>query len=389
MTSPVDVVIAARNEARHIAECLDALRRQDYQGLIGTFVVDDASTDATPALAAAHGAVVIHQPGRGAGAARNAGLRAGRAPIVAFLDAHSIVSSDWIRRMVEPFSDPGVAGTQSRIDNRSDDARVQRYLEASGALSNARVMSDSILGERNLYPWMPTCTCVYRRAAVEEAGRFNEVLLACEDVDLSWRVILHGYRLVYVDAAHTTHYDGNPWRRFVRKGTQYGRGAAQLTQIYRSHGAGRTLRADAPWRGALEAILASLHYRYGFRLQQGLQRIGVAPRLQPLPLAPVKAELRPWFAWTQSFTLRLAPTAIYWFRDPDSVSVIVHPSTRSRYVLDGTADFVWRHLASERSRAQTIDAIVAHYGVAAATAGSDLDDLVEELLAGGLLERTV
>ena len=36
---------------------------------------------------------------------------------------------------------------------------------------------------------------MYRRAALNDAGYFNENLTACEDVDLAWRVVLLGYQL--------------------------------------------------------------------------------------------------------------------------------------------------------------------------------------------------
>ena len=73
----------------------------------------------------------------------------------------------------------------------------------------------------------------YRRAALEDAGGFNESLLACEDVELSWRVIARGYRLGYVSDASATHYEGRSWLRFATKGFRYGRGAAQVESLPR------------------------------------------------------------------------------------------------------------------------------------------------------------
>ncbi|MGI5127917.1 glycosyltransferase family 2 protein [Pseudonocardia sp. CA-107938] len=49
-------------------------------------VVDNGSRDATAAVAAAHGARVVHEPRRGYGAAVHAGLLAARAELVAVLD---------------------------------------------------------------------------------------------------------------------------------------------------------------------------------------------------------------------------------------------------------------------------------------------------------------
>ena len=49
---PVSIVICARNEENTIVACLDSIVKQDYpKQLIELLVVDDASTDATVALA--------------------------------------------------------------------------------------------------------------------------------------------------------------------------------------------------------------------------------------------------------------------------------------------------------------------------------------------------
>jgi glycosyltransferase involved in cell wall biosynthesis len=50
-------------------------------------VVDNGSTDGSAEVAAAHGALVVHEPHRGFGAACHAGLLAATADIVCFMDA--------------------------------------------------------------------------------------------------------------------------------------------------------------------------------------------------------------------------------------------------------------------------------------------------------------
>ncbi|MGE5175962.1 MAG: glycosyltransferase family 2 protein, partial [Hyphomicrobiales bacterium] len=54
----VSVVIPAYNEAALLPACLDSLAAQDYAGAIEVIVVDNASDDATPAIAAARGVIV-------------------------------------------------------------------------------------------------------------------------------------------------------------------------------------------------------------------------------------------------------------------------------------------------------------------------------------------
>lgn len=78
----VTVVLPCRNEAESLPGVLAAVPA-DYHAL----VVDNASTDATAAVARAHGAQVISEARPGYGAAVHAGIVAAPTPIVAVLDA--------------------------------------------------------------------------------------------------------------------------------------------------------------------------------------------------------------------------------------------------------------------------------------------------------------
>lgn len=94
-TTPIDLIVPARNEETNIAALMKQLPGGHPGGFIRHVVVaDNGSTDRTAELARAHGAVVVHEAQPGYGAACLAGLRwireqgAENAPhAVAFLDA--------------------------------------------------------------------------------------------------------------------------------------------------------------------------------------------------------------------------------------------------------------------------------------------------------------
>ncbi|BCY11050.1 glycosyltransferase family 2 protein [Actinoplanes sp. L3-i22] len=86
----VSVVIAARNSAYCLPSVLDALARQETDGKYEVIVVDDASTDSTGQIAAAHPvtSIVWRLPQQvGSGPARNVGTMLAEAPTVVYLDA--------------------------------------------------------------------------------------------------------------------------------------------------------------------------------------------------------------------------------------------------------------------------------------------------------------
>jgi glycosyltransferase involved in cell wall biosynthesis len=102
-TAPcVTVVIAAYNAERFIQETLASVFGQSLAN-IELIVVDDGSTDATPAILAAvtdPRLVVIRQKNAGVSAARNTGLAAARGPYIFFLDADDVLMPDALHRMV-------------------------------------------------------------------------------------------------------------------------------------------------------------------------------------------------------------------------------------------------------------------------------------------------
>jgi glycosyltransferase involved in cell wall biosynthesis len=76
-----DVVLPALNEEEAIGWVLGRMPAG-----FRPIVVDNGSTDATSALATAHGATVVHEPRRGFGQACWAGLQAATSEIVCFMD---------------------------------------------------------------------------------------------------------------------------------------------------------------------------------------------------------------------------------------------------------------------------------------------------------------
>lgn len=111
------VVVCTHNRADRLEHCLESLARQTLP--VPEFeivVVDDGSTDATPALCERFTATlgnlrVFRQANAGLGQARERGWRAGSAPVVAFLDDDAEAPPDWLVKALARFE-----ANASRID---------------------------------------------------------------------------------------------------------------------------------------------------------------------------------------------------------------------------------------------------------------------------------
>lgn len=107
----LSVVVPVYNVEDYLAECLDSLLAQTLQRM-QIILVDDGSTDGSAAIMAEYAdrdrrIVIVRQANAGLGAARNAGIKAARAPYLTFLDADDTVPADAYQQLVRTLSRTG------------------------------------------------------------------------------------------------------------------------------------------------------------------------------------------------------------------------------------------------------------------------------------------
>ena len=114
------VVVPAHDEADGLGATLEALRAQDFTGGYEVLVVDNASTDATRAVAQSYDVRIVDESRRGVCRARQTGVDAARGTFVASTDADSIPPPEWLTRLDATFAtDPdlvAVAGPCRYVD---------------------------------------------------------------------------------------------------------------------------------------------------------------------------------------------------------------------------------------------------------------------------------
>ncbi|MHB6904488.1 glycosyltransferase family 2 protein [Streptomyces sp. DB-54] len=98
--SPVDVVLPCLDEAAALPWVLDRIP-PGWRAI----VVDNGSTDASPAIARRLGAHVVHEPRRGFGAACHAGLTAATVEVVCFCDCDASLDPGLLPEVAGPVLD--------------------------------------------------------------------------------------------------------------------------------------------------------------------------------------------------------------------------------------------------------------------------------------------
>jgi mycofactocin system glycosyltransferase len=247
----VEVVVPVRDRLAELAACLAALARE-----VPVLVVDDGSQDpaAVARVSRRHGARVLHLPtNAGPAAARNAGLAATTASVVAFLDSDCLPPPGWIALLAGHLADPRVGAVAPRVRGRAPRGGVlASYAAARSPLDLGKREARVRPGARVAY--VPTAALLVRRAALPAADPFDSALRYGEDVDLVWRLHDAGWTVRYDPRTVVEHTEPAGWGAWLRRRYAYGTSAGPLA---RRHGGRLAPLVLPPWHAASWVLLAA------------------------------------------------------------------------------------------------------------------------------------
>ncbi len=113
----LSIIVPSYNEEKHIKECMDSLRKQNYPDF-EVIVVDDGSTDRTREIltefATRQQIIFLKQNHLGPGHARNLGASCAGGEILVFVDSDMVFSDEFLQDLVKPILEGKSKGTFSK-----------------------------------------------------------------------------------------------------------------------------------------------------------------------------------------------------------------------------------------------------------------------------------
>lgn len=230
----VSILVPAKNEEKVIGNTLSSLAKLQYfrngRPNFEIIVVDDASADATGQIIKQHQrkldflAAVTRAPGSptGKAAVLNEGLKHAKGEVIAVFDADTQVNSEFILKSVPLLAQDNIAGVQGRVKLYNPDENLVTRLQNDEFLvfNHLAQKGKDIL---NAVPCLGGNGQLVKRSALEEVGGWNEESLT-EDFDLTYRLLLHGYRVKYAEHAVLWQEAVHTWKRLFRQRIRWGEG---------------------------------------------------------------------------------------------------------------------------------------------------------------------
>jgi GT2 family glycosyltransferase len=196
----ISVVVPVRDGALSLPTLLASLCAQTLPaGDFEVVVVDNGSADdETARVARAAGAVVCSESWSNRARARNVGVAAANAPLIAFTDADCRVAPGWLDALLACLEHAPLVAGPVAVDPTVDPGRCER-LERLWRFDQETNVRDG--------HWAASANLGARRAALESIGGFDPAYLQIgEDVDLCLRARAAGHELAYCAAA-VVHHD--------------------------------------------------------------------------------------------------------------------------------------------------------------------------------------
>lgn len=267
----ISVVIPTYNGKEHILACLASLVRQTRPPC-EIRVVDDGSRDGTvKAIRERYPQVIVHalSPNQGFCAATNIGLSAARGTLVLLLNNDTEVAADCLdelARAAHAFPDYGFFAPKMLFwDRRATINSAGLFARPSGVSRDHGFNQPDGVSYATPLEVMGASggAALYRRALLDDVGFFDHDLGAyAEDVDLSLRAQMRGWRCVYLPRAVVYHRLGASFgRASVRKVFYSSRNG--LTVVLKNWPLGLMLR-HAPLMVAFHGYQILYNARHGY-----------------------------------------------------------------------------------------------------------------------------
>ena len=235
----ITVFIAAHNEEKVIAGCIEALLNTDYPAdRLKIIPVNDRSGDGTGAIIDGY---VARFPSRispfhrssgkaGKSAALKDALQYAEGDIAIIFDADYVPGRGLLKQLVAPFFDPEVGAVMGRVVPVNSGANLLTRMLDLERSAGYQVDQQARMN-LNLLPQYGGTVGGVRLSAVAAVGGWHDDTLA-EDTDITFRLMFNGWKTVYTNRSECYEEVPEDWAVRIKQVTRWAKGHNQVMARY-------------------------------------------------------------------------------------------------------------------------------------------------------------
>ncbi|HBA26230.1 MAG TPA: hypothetical protein DCY98_02360 [Nitrospinae bacterium] len=190
----VDIIIVIYNSEQYLKGLLEGLNALSYPNdKYRVIFVDNSSQDASLNIIENFEkrfsyTIIRNNENYGFAKANNIGIKNSNAPFIALLNADTVPYKEWLSVLaIKMLHDEKIGICESK----QVPLELDKYYDANTFETS----------------WCSGGGCLIRKSALDGVGLFDEnYFMYYEDVDLSWRMWLHGWKCIYVPDSVYTHF---------------------------------------------------------------------------------------------------------------------------------------------------------------------------------------
>ncbi|GFP32661.1 rhamnosyltransferase [Candidatus Hakubella thermalkaliphila] len=225
MEKEVAILISNYNGKHFLEYCLPSVLDQSGADF-DVFLIDNASSDGSADFVRENFPqinIIQNKENLGFAEGNNVGIRKviDRYPYIAFLNNDTKVNKDWLKELLKSIDRSSEIGISTSVILDSQGQMIQGaggYFASvvtgtnAGAFHNQEYRDFDLTKDFPVF-WASGCSFLVKSQILREIGLFDENYFSYyEDIDLSWRTLMHGYRITCSVGSCVCHYGSGTWK---------------------------------------------------------------------------------------------------------------------------------------------------------------------------------
>ena len=214
----VSVIIINHNRKKDLKACLESVEKTAYSNF-EVIVIDNASTDGSVDLVKEKFGwvkLVVNDENVGPIKARNFGIQISKGSLIAFLDSDIEVEPGWLSELVKAINGKKVGACACKVKFFSDKSLINSagmgcdkygFAFSRGLICRGNFEKDEGQYDKQEEVFSAyTAAMLSKKDVLEEIKFFNPDLgMYYEDIELSWKIRMAGYKIMYVPTSVVYH----------------------------------------------------------------------------------------------------------------------------------------------------------------------------------------